>query len=79
MKIYKNANDTVRVGAVEKNGKYVIIVEKERKMLVASKNSHKSHIETDYSHFEKAFDTADQANRYFLGIKRNNPTLTLAK
>ena len=35
MKIYKNANDTVRVGAMERNGKFVIIVEKERKTLVA--------------------------------------------
>lgn len=75
MKIYKNANDTVRVGATEKNGKYVIIVEKERKVLVATKGSHKPHVETDYSHYEKAFDTKEQANRYFLGIKRNNPTL----
>ena len=75
MKIYKNSNDTMRVGAVEKGGKYIIIIEKERKILVASKGSRKSHIESDYSHYEKAFDTAEQANRYFWGIKKNNPTL----
>lgn len=75
MKIYKNANDTMRVGAVEKDGKYIIIIEKERKMLVATKGNRKAHTETDYSHYEKAFDTAEQANRYFLGIKKNNPTL----
>jgi hypothetical protein len=79
MKIYKNANDTMRVGATEKNGKYIIIIEKEHKMLVATKNNHKAHVETDYSHYEKVFDTKEQANRYFLGIKKNNPTLKEAK
>ena len=77
MKIYKNANDTMRIGATEKDGKYIIIIEKEKKMIVATKGSKKPHIETDYSHFEKSFETSEQANRYFLGIKKNNPTLKL--
>jgi hypothetical protein len=78
MKIYKNSTDTMRVGAEERNGKYIIIIEKQFKRLVATKNSRKAHTEIDYSHFEKAFDTAEQANRYFLGIKKNNPTLARA-
>ena len=78
MKIYKNANDTVRVGAMERNGKFVIIVEKERKTLVASRNSHKPHIESYYDHFEKEFDDKDRANSYFRAIKKNNPTLKRA-
>ena len=78
MKLYKNADDTMRVGAVEKNGKYVIIIEKQFKRIVATKHSTKAHAETDYSHFEKAFDTKEQANNYFKGIKKNNPTLTIA-
>lgn len=77
MKLYKNENDSMRVGAVEKNGKYIIIIEKKRNMLVASKNSRKAHIEEDYSHFEKSFDSAEEANAYFKGIKKNNPTLAL--
>lgn len=78
MKIYKNSTDTMRVGAEERDGKYIIIIEKQFKRLVATKNSHKAHTEIDYSHFEKTFDTAEQANRYFLGIKKNNPTLARA-
>lgn len=76
MKIYKNANDTMRVGAVEKDGKYIIIIEKERKMLVASRNSRKAHVETYNTHYEKSFDSKEKANAYFKGIKKNNPTLT---
>lgn len=75
MKIYKNSNDTMRVGATVRDGRYVIIIEKQRKMLVASKNSHKAHVESDYSHYEKSFNTAEEANRYFKGIFKNNPTL----
>jgi hypothetical protein len=75
MKIYKNESDTMRVGACERDGKYIIIIEKERKALVASRNSHKPHVEEYTAHYEKAFDTKEQANRYFLGIKKNNPTL----
>lgn len=75
MKMFKNENDTMRVGAEERNGKYIIIIEKVRKTLVASRNSHKAHVEEYTTHFEKAFDTKEQANRYFLGIKKNNPTL----
>lgn len=75
MKKYRNADDTMRVGAYEKDGKYIIIIEKIRKTLVASRNSHKAHTEEYTTHFEKTFDTAEQANRYFLGIKKNNPTL----
>lgn len=75
MKIYKNSTDTMRVGAEERDGKYIIIIEKQFKRLVATKNSRKAHTEIDYNHFEKTFDTAEQANRYFLGIKKNNPTL----
>lgn len=75
MTMYKNEKDTMRVGAYEKDGKYIIVVEKERPMLVASKNSTKAHVEYDYTHYEKQFDTKEQANRYFMGIKKNNPTL----
>lgn len=75
MKIYKTQNDSMRVGAMEKDGKYIIIIEKPRKMLVATKGNRNAHIETDYNHYEKAFETAEQANRYFMGIKKNNPTL----
>ena len=75
MKIYKNESDTMRVGAYEKDGEYIIIIEKIRKTLVASKNSRKAHVEEYTTHFEKAFNTAEQANRYFKGIKKNNPTL----
>lgn len=75
MKLYRNENDTVRVGALERDGRFVIIIEKERKLLVATKGSRKAHVETDYTHYEKEFDTKESANRYFKGIKRNNPTL----
>lgn len=75
MKKYRNENDTMRVGAYEKDGRFCIVIEEVRKMLVATKGSRKAHIEEYISHFEKCFDTADQANRYFLGIKKNNPTL----
>lgn len=77
MKMYKTENDAMRVGAMQKNGKYIIVVEKERKMIVATKGNRKPHVETYYTHFEKSFDDAEQANRYFLGIKRNNPTLRI--
>lgn len=77
MKIYKNENDTVRVGAEKREGKYIIIVEKVRKFMVATKGTRKPHIEEDINHFEKEFSSKEQANRYFLGIKRNNPTLKL--
>lgn len=73
MKLYKNANDTVRVGAMVKDGKFVIIIEKERKAIVATRRG--KGIDTFYSHYEKTFDTPQQANAYFLGIKKNNPTL----
>lgn len=75
MKVYRNANDTMRVGAYEKDGRFCIVIEKVYKMQVATKGSSKAHVEEDIKHFEKCFDTADQANRYFLGIKKNNPTL----
>ena len=75
-KIYRNANDTMRVAAIERNNKYVIVIEKERAMLVASRNSRNPHVEHYYDHYEKEFDNKEQANRYFKGIKRNNPTLT---
>lgn len=78
MTIYKNANDTMRVGALEKNGKYVIIIEKKFNRIVATKNSKKAHSEIDYSHFEKSFNSAEQANNYFKAIKKNNPTLARA-
>ena len=77
MKIYKNDNDTVRVGCTEKDGKYLIVVEKEKKMLVATRHSKMLHVETYYTHFEKSFENKDLANKYFLGIKKNNPTLKL--
>lgn len=75
MKRYANANDTIRVGAIERNGKYVIIVEKGRKMLVATRNKRSPHVEVYYDHYEKEFDNKDKANAYFKGIKKNNPTL----
>ena len=75
MKIYSNADDSIRVGAELRDGKYVIVIEKQRKILVASKNSTKAHIEYDYSHYEKTFTDPKQANAYFMGIKKNHPTL----
>ena len=75
MTIYKNANDTMRVAATEKEGNYLIIIEKEMKMIVATKGSRNPHVESYYTHFEKAFKTKEQANAYFKGIKKNNPTL----
>lgn len=75
MKKYRNANDTMRVGAYEENGKYIIIINKERKMLVATKGSSKAHVETYYTDYRKEFDNPHKANRYFKGIKANNPTL----
>lgn len=75
MKTYKNENDTMRVGALERDGKYIIIIEKEKQMLVASRNSRKPHTESYYTHYEKRFDSREKANAYFKGIKRNNPTL----
>lgn len=77
MKKWMTSDGGMMVGATQQDGKYIIIIEKERKMLVATKGSRKPHIEYDYSHFEKAFDTPEQANRYFLGIKKNHPTLRM--
>lgn len=53
MKIYKNANDTMRVGCEERNGEYVIIIQKYFKRLVATKGSKKAHQEYDFSDYEK--------------------------
>lgn len=75
MKTYKNSNDSMRVGAEKRNGKFIIIIEKQKKILVATKGSRKPHIEVDYTHFEKTFDEPEQANAYFKGILKNNPTL----
>ncbi len=79
MKVYKNENDTMRIGAYEKNGKYYLVIEKEIRMLVATRNSKKSHVEYDYKHYEKEFNNAQQANNYFKAIKKNNPTLKKCK
>ena len=75
MKMYKNENDTMRIGAYEKNGKYYLVIEREIRMLVATRHSNKPHIEYDYTHYEKEFNTAQQANNYFKTIKKSNPTL----
>lgn len=75
MKRYRNENDTIRVGAYEENGKYVIEIAKQVKMLVATRGSRKPHVEYDIRSFKKEFDTKDRANAYFKGIKKNNPTL----
>ena len=75
MKVYKNENDTMRIGAYEKNGKYYLVIEKEIRMLAATRNSKKSHVEYNYTHYEKEFNTAQQANNYFKAIKKNNLTL----
>lgn len=75
MKKYTTKSGDMMVGATVVNGKYIIIIEKEKKLLVATKHSRKPHIEYDYTHYEKAFETPEAANRYFLGIKKNHPTL----
>lgn len=75
MKVYRNDADTIRVGAYEKNGKYYIVIEKLFNRWVATRNSTKAHIEQDFSHYEKVFNSKEQANAYFGGIKKNNPTL----
>lgn len=75
MKLYKTANDNMRVGAYEENGKFYLIIEKRIAFYVATKNSNKKHIEYDYRQTKKEFSSKDHANNYFKGIKRNNPTL----
>lgn len=54
MKIYKNEDDTIRVGCVERDGEYVIIIEKYFKRLVATKGS-KKRIRKMITHITKKF------------------------
>lgn len=75
MKTYRTANDSMRVGAYEDKGQYVIIIEKKITLIVATKGSKRAHGETDFTHYEKRFSDKGQANKYFIGIKKNNPTL----
>lgn len=75
MRTYRTNNDSMRVGAYEENGQYIIIIEKKITLIVATKGSKNPHGETDFTHYEKRFTDKERANKYFMGIKKNNPTL----
>lgn len=68
---FKNEDDTMRIKATQKDGKYVLEIWAYRTRGIYSKRgSYKTWTKT-----VKTFDTAKQANAYFVGIKKNNPTL----
>ena len=73
MKTFVNATKTKSIEAFLRDGKYVLRINTKRVMVIHQRG--KAHGEEYVDTIEKEFDTPEQANRYYLGIKKNNPTL----
>ncbi len=74
MKTYKNETDTMIIEAFEENSKYILKIKKYTAHICGTRSG-KHVIEKWWDEYRKEFNTAEQANRYFKGIKKNNPTL----
>lgn len=74
MKTFVTDKKSKYVEAFQRDGKYILKIYT-KKVAIMHKKGYKAWGEEYWDSFEKAFDTPEQANRYFLGIKKNNPTL----
>ena len=76
MKRYEGSQ--IAVTAFKRGGYFILRVQNFKNCLVATKHSRNAHAESGWMPAqEKKFEQAEQANRYFKAIKRNNPDMKL--
>lgn len=77
MKVY--SGEGIIVKAYERNGSYFLRIDTRTVRTVATRGSRKPHLEEGWREFEKMLATKEQANRYFMGIKKNHPDLKFVR
>ena len=75
MKKYVDENGTKIVYAYEEDGKYILDIKTYTAHICATRKRGVYSTEYWWTNTKKEFTSKESANKYFLAIKRNNPTL----